>query len=238
MIRSLFLDLDDTLLLNDMQVFIPEYYRALVAKVSPVCDAATFVEAMKLGTRAMFDNDGRCSNAQIFDEVFFETANCARDTIMPLFDAFYATEYEQMSAYTEPDPHAKRVVDAAFARGLQVVIATQPVFPRSATLARLRWAGVGAETYPYAIITSYEELGVCKPHPLYFRTLLERLERPAYECLMVGDNLEADMPARALGLRTFFVNRQRRPAPAGLCDAQGSMADLARMIESGGIDAL
>jgi HAD superfamily hydrolase (TIGR01549 family) len=186
----------------------------------------------------MMVNDGRRPNAEAFAETFFPRLECQRETLLPVLDAFYAHEFEDLRVHTQADPWARPLVELAFRRGYQVAVATQPMFPRTAILARLRWANVDADDFPYAYITSYEVMGACKPHPHYFRTLLERLGRAPQECLMVGDSLDSDMPARAQGLRTFWVNRRNPQAEPGLADVQGSLSDLYRLIESGGIDAL
>jgi HAD superfamily hydrolase (TIGR01549 family) len=238
MIHALLLDLDDTLLLNDMELFAPHYFRALLAKVGPLCAPTAFSEAMNAGVRAMMANDGRVSNAEAFAETFFPRLDCARETLLPVLDAFYAHEFEALRIHTQPDPQARPLVELAFRRGYRVAIATQPMFPRTAIQARLRWANVGAEAFPYAFITSYEVMGACKPHPHYFATLIERLGCAPEECLMVGDSVESDMPARTLGLHTFWVNRRNQTPQPGLADAQGSLGDLIHLIESGGIDAL
>jgi FMN phosphatase YigB (HAD superfamily) len=237
MIRALLLDLDDTLLIGDMSEWGASYYAALTRKVAGLCDAETFDRALKAGSHAMWTNDGQRTNAEAFVEAFFPIAGCDRNALMPLLDDYYAREFDELGVYVKPDPDAGRLVQTALCRGMQVAIATQPVFPRAAIEARLRWAGLDVAAYPFAFITSYEVMGACKPHPHFFRTLLEELGRPACECLMVGDNPDADLPARRYGLRTFWVNRRNRSAPAELIDMQGSLGDLARAIERGETDA-
>ena len=132
---------------------------------------------------------------------------------MPLFDDFYRREFETLESLTVPDPDARTLVELLFARGYQVAIATQPVFPREAILARLRWAGVGADEFAYSVITSYEDMRACKPHRRYFADLLEQLSRRPAECLMVGDTLEVDIPREDMGLKTFWVNRTASQPP-------------------------
>jgi len=238
MIRAILFDLDDTLLLNDMEVFGAHYFRALLAKVRPICDPTTFREALHAGMMAMMANDGRAVNADVFAGTFFPGVGCAREVLLPVLEAFYVHEFEALRIYTQPDPQARPLMELAFGQGYQVAITTQPMFPRSAILARLRWADVGAETFPYDFITSYEVMSACKPHPHYFQSVMERLGRAPGECLMVGDSIDSDMPARKLGLRTFWVNRRNETPDPSLADGQGNLGDLLHLIESGGIHAL
>ncbi len=239
-IRALLLDLDDTLLMNDMEIFLPRYFQSLVARVQQEMPAAAFLQALREATRAMAVNDGRNgTNEQVFDAIFFPKIQRTKSELQPLFDAFYADDFEALRSHTEPDPSARALVTLAFAQGYHVAIATQPLFPRSAILSRLRWAGVGAEEFAYAAITSYETMSACKPHPHFFNTLAQRLGCEPRECLMVGDSVEADMPARRVGCKTFWVDRDPVPRPSGVAwDAQGSLADLYTLLQTGDIHEL
>ncbi len=239
-IRALLFDLDDTLLINDMEQFARPYFQALVARMSRVCAPRPFMEALQVGTEVMLRNDG-CNgvNAQVFADAFFPRLGRNPQEIMPHLESFYQQEFETLQRYTERDPLAHKLVSLAFERGYQVAVATQPIFPLTAIRARLRWAGVGDDLFPYDLITSYEEMSACKPNPLFFGAILQRLGRKPEECLMVGDSIEADMPAAQLGIKTFWVDRGRIAAPpANVASAQGNLADLIRLIETGGIDEL
>jgi len=237
MIRAILFDLDDTLLLNDMSVFGPHYMAELLAKVQPLCEPTAFRMALNAGIKAMIANDGRATNADVFAEAFFPLLSCPREKLIPLLDEFYAHDFEVLRGDTQPDPYGRPLMEALFERGYLVAIATQPLFPRSAILARLRWADVPAETFPYHWVTSYEVMSACKPQPRFFLSLAERLGCAPAECLMVGDSLDADMPARTCGLLTFWVPRHQQTHPDA-ADAQGSLGDLLQLVESGGVHAL
>ena len=238
--KALLLDLDDTLLINDMDVFAPHYFKALLAKVRKICPPQLFLESLEAATRAVWLNDGQDgTNAEVFRQEFFPRLGRSPEELMPLFEEFYARDFEALRRHTAIDPDARVLVELAFERGHQVAIATQPIFPLSAILARLRWAGVGAEKFHYDFIASYETMSACKPHPHYFATILERLGRAPGECLMVGDSPDSDMAAGKFGLKTFWVQRGRAPVLSAVsCDAQGSLHDLITLIETGGVDEL
>jgi FMN phosphatase YigB (HAD superfamily) len=239
-IRALFLDLDDTLLLNDTDRFLSRYFRALVAKVQDVVPVGRFAEALGAAIRAMERNDGsNDTNAEVFAREFFPRVGREPEELRPLFDDFYAHEFEALRALTTVDPAARELVTWAFDRGLQVAIATQPMFPRVAILSRLRWADVPYEEFPYHWLACYETMRACKPHPRFFLEILEGLGRRPEECLMVGDSPAADMPARDLGLRTFFVDRGTRADTDDVaCDARGDLHRLLALLRTGGIDDL
>ena len=71
--------------------------------------------------------------------------------------------------------------------------------------------------------------GVKKPDPAYFHTLLDRLDLPAHRVLMVGNSARDDIaPARALGLRTCYLNTDAEPVRPP-CDLALEGADYAAL---------
>jgi len=239
-IKALLCDLDDTLLINDMEDFLPHYYRALVAKIEPLCPPGRFMDALNQGTKAMWRNDGlNGTNAEVFAAEFYPRLPCEREEMEAMLMAFYAEEFEDLKEHTQDDPMAYALVQEALRQEFQIAVVTQPIFPLDATLARLRWAGVGVDEIPYDLISSFETMRACKPHPAFFRAVLEALGRVPEECLMVGDSSSADMAAGKLGIKTFWVDRGRGssliPVP---CDAQGDLDDLIQLIRTGAIDEL
>lgn len=236
MLKCLLFDLDDTLLINDMDTFAPHYFQAISTRFNHICSVDQFMIALNYGTMAMWKNDGiHGTNEEVFKQVFLKRIEHNPDELMAIFDDFYRTGFKDLHIYTQRDPAARRVVEWAVANKLQMVIATQPVFPPEAIRARLRWAGVGAEEFPYALITTYDQMRASKPHPCYFNDILGRLNLKAEECCMVGDSLEADMPAGRLGFKTFWVQRRPAPQPENVkVDGQGNMTDLLYWLEAGG----
>lgn len=71
--------------------------------------------------------------------------------------------------------------------------------------------------------------GVKKPDLDYFRLALQAAGVPPRNCLMVGNSPEDDMaPARALGIRTCFLNTDGVTPPP--CDLYCDGADYARLL--------
>ncbi len=124
---------------------------------------------------------------------------------------------------TEKWPAAVELVRTAFAKRLQVVIATNPMFPRTAVETRLEWAGVPASDFPYTLITTYENMHAVKPHQAYYQEILDKVGCKAENALMVGDDWQRDIePAAALGLFTYWIQLPgTTPPDASLPTAYG-----------------
>ena len=104
-------------------------------------------------------------------------------------------------------------------------------------IAMVAWAGVGTDRYAYDMVTSYETMRACKPHPAFFSRVLAELGREPHECLMVGDSISSDMPAAKLGIKTFWIDRARGGSYDG-ADGRGSLSDLYHLLKSGAIHEL
>lgn len=205
MLKAVLFDLDGTLLPMDQRVFMKDYFSRLIRRVAPLgLDGATFLAAMNGGIAAMVKNDGSRTGEAAYWEGFTAVAGRKILDHMELFDAFYAEEFDEVAASCGQNPRAAALVRGLKARGVRVILATNPLFPRVATEKRIRWAGLSPEDFEF--YTTYEDYGYCKPNPDYYREVLARGGLTAAECLMVGNDVAEDMMAgAAAGLRGFLL---------------------------------
>ncbi|MDW8069045.1 MAG: HAD family hydrolase [Anaerolineae bacterium] len=232
MIRAVLLDLDNTLLENDMETFVPAYLGLLSQFIADYYPPDAFIRHLMRATDAMMANNGsERTNREVFDAAFFPAIGRTREEMEPLFEEFYATRFPALRALTRPVRIARPLMEWLFRQGFQVAIATNSLFPRTAIEQRLAWANVPMEEFPYHLITSYEVMHASKPHPAFFSEIAQRLGRAPEECIMVGDEWKMDIhPARQVGMQTFWIADRETPPPAGEPppDGQGALADFAR----------
>jgi HAD superfamily hydrolase (TIGR01549 family) len=225
--RAILFDLDDTLLSNDMDSFLPRYLALLSAYAADYYDPRLLIEHLLAATQAMVDNtDAAVTNEEAFWTAFSRLTGFDYVEMTPFFTRFYQTRFNEIQGLTQPRPEARPVVEWAFGQGYAVVIATNPMFPRVAVDRRLAWAGI--DDFDYDLVTSYEIMHSTKPHPSYFREILDRLDCSPAGALMVGDDWERDiLPARQVGIDTFWI----APPEAGVPDPhiptmRGTLADF------------
>ena len=235
-LEAILFDLDDTLLVNSMENFIPAYFRALTGYVAHLIPPERLISELLRGTRAMEANDGTGpTNEQAFAAAFYPALEYERATLEPTFERFYTEEFPKLQDLTRTLPEARPLVEWAFERGLQVAIATNPLFPRSPTEQRLDWANVPVTEFDYALVTTYENMHATKAHPAYYEEILTRLGRQPGECLMVGDDWGRDIaPAASVGIPVYWVTETGEPPPADDASlaGQGTLADLWAWIKS------
>lgn len=203
----LLLDLDDTLLGNRMDAFIPAYLQGLAKRLAPYAEPGKMIKSLLSAMRQMVENARPdCTLEQDFDAAFYPSLGIRRAEVEAVIQAFYVEDFPKLQPLTEFRPSAVKLVEEALGRGYRVGVATNPLFPRTAILQRLSWAGLPVESYPFALVPSYDTFHFAKPNPAYFAEFLAQmgwLEEPA---LMVGDDVDNDiLPARQLGLPVFWI---------------------------------
>lgn len=241
MTLTLLLDLDDTLLDTNLDVFIPAYFQALSDFLADRVKPDLMLSALMAGTRKMMANsDPSHTLRQIFDAEFFPKIGIERDVLQPRIDRFYEEVFPTLSYLTKPRPEAVRLVEWALAQGYRLAIATNPLFPLVAIHHRMRWAGLPPEHFSFKVVSAYEAFHFAKPNPAYFAEVLGRLGWPEGPVVMVGDNVQNDLPgSRALGLPTYWINATDAPSPDGIDLAgRGSIAGLRPWLESADLSTL
>lgn len=228
-IKSLLFDLDDTLLYNTRDTFIPAYFKALTEKVKHLVPPDRLVQQILDSTRLMvYPPHPDRTNKEVFEADFFPKIGIPPEVFKPIIDDFYANEFGRLRSVTRPKPEAREVMEEAFRRYQKVVIATQPVFPLTAIRQRLEWAGIG--DFPYTLITSYENMHSCKPNKEYFLEIASILNLRPQECLMIGNDFQQDiLPASQAGLATCWITESK--GICTVCTLQGSLSDLRRWLQ-------
>jgi FMN phosphatase YigB (HAD superfamily) len=231
-LKALLLDLDDTLIDNPMDTFIPAYFGALETFMADIVAPELFIEELLRATRAMNRNDGSGpSNEEIFAAAFYPALGVPRAKMEPLLERFYNEAFPRLAPLTGQRPAAPIIVEWAMGRGLQVVIATNPLFPRTAIEQRMAWGGVGVDRYDYELVTCYENSHATKSSPAYFLEIADFLGRQPGECLMVGDNWGWDVVcAGEAGIPSFWIASDGAQPPEPVVPVVG-MGDLDAFLE-------
>lgn len=235
--RAVLFDLDDTLLGNSMDEFLPAYFGALSRYVGDLVPPKRLIRELVRASEAMNANDDEAlTNEEVFASVFYSALEPSRPTLEPAFDEFYADQFPELQPLTRRRPEARKLVEWATDQGLQVAVATNPMFPRVAVEQRLGWAGVPADDFDYALVTTYENMHATKSHVSYYREILERLGRRPDECLMVGDSWEMDvLPASSIGIPVYWISEDGRPRTSDVTLAgRGMLSHLWETVKTRG----
>lgn len=241
MIEAILFDLDDTLLGNQIETFIPGYFALLAQHARRYMKPERFLQELMYCTREMMARrEADSPNRDFFWSLFADRTGLDPSELEPFFERFYREQFPQLASLTQVRPMAAELVRACFAEGFKVVIATNPIFPRTAIEERLAWAGIPVADFPFDLVTTYENMRSTKPHSSYYREILEKISCAPDAALMVGDNWNHDIiPAYTLGLFTYWIQPDGEEPPGiESATAYGSLEALYRRLTSGWLEEL
>jgi FMN phosphatase YigB (HAD superfamily) len=236
MTLSLLIDLDDTLLSNDIiSVFLPAYLKALGKHMNSFVAPDVMIPKLLAATERMIaNNDPASSLERVFDQYFYPEIGKTKLELKEVLEQFYDEVYPALNKHTEMRPEAAALIRYAREKGHTVVVATNPLFPRKAILHRLRWAGLDPDVWQFALITTYEYFHYAKPNPAYFAEILAQAGWPDQPTVMIGNSMQEDLlPASQLGLPVFWVSPDAAELPGEFhpLSASGNLSDVPAWIE-------
>lgn len=202
--KYILFDLDATLLPMDQNEFIKAYFTSLIKYLVPLgFEPQKLYQSIWNSIMAVVSNDGKCTNEEKFwNEMSGYYGSNIRDS-EPFYIDYYVKHFDKNKAVCGYNESSNIVIKKAKEKGIKIVLATNPVFPRIATEARMRWAGIDDHDFIY--ITTYENSHYCKPNLKYYEEILNVIGATAEECLMVGNDAFEDMVASTIGMKVFLL---------------------------------
>lgn len=225
-------DLDGTLVDVDMQLFIPLYLRRLAGRMAPYAEPARVERTLRAAMMAMLaGTDGQGTLEGLLRSMLADDSQLAWPDYQAGLASFCRDDLPQLQPLVKPHPLARPLVETCLARGWQVALATNPVFPRAVIDARLAWGGLA--DLPFRLVTSYETSRQCKPHPGFFHDLLAQLDLSPQACLMVGNDTLHDLAAGRVGIPTCLLTTWRIDrSPVLAADWEGSHQRLLERLQA------
>lgn len=233
MITTVLFDLDGTLLPMDQDAFTKAYFKHLSEHLAPYgYEPQRLVGGVWQGTKAMVKNNGSQTNEQVFWKEFAALFGEKVYSDIDKFNEFYETDFDKLKSYCGYNEQANRTIQTLKEKGYTLVLASNPVFPMEAQKKRMVWAGIDPDDF--ALITSYENSHYCKPNPLYFKEITDKLGVKPSDCLMVGNDTTEDAAASRIGADFFLLtdcllNNERKDISKY---TRGSFAQLLNYIEN------
>ncbi len=232
-IKAVLFDLDGTLLRADMRNFIPQYISSLASYCSDVVEPKKFTSVLLTIIRDLIhtDSDGSMTNEErVYTRMHHELAIPAtllRESLTQL----KAQDMDGLRKFIRPIPLAQQIVKDCQQKNIPLVLATNPVFPKFMIQARMEWAELAEASFIH--LTSYENSYYCKPQAGYFQAIADRLDIAPENCLMVGNDLNHDLAAVAVGMQTYLVDTwlENRDNSEWPCEHRGDHGSLQKFLQ-------
>lgn len=204
MIDTILFDLDGTLLKMNEKQFIQSYFSRIQALFEHLeLDVPLVMKGFLQGVTAMISNNGTKTNEEAYWDTFTAITKIDRNLLEPHLQTFYETTFNEVIEATDTYENLQAVLDHLINKGYTLLLTTNPMFPRIATMSRIRWANLNPESFKE--ITTFENYHYCKPNPHYYREVLEKMGIEPNKCLMVGNDAQEDLVVQKLGMTTYLV---------------------------------
>jgi len=103
MTPTLLIDLDDTLLDNNIDSFLPAYLQALSRELAPLAEPKRLIDTLIAATGKMVKNTRPdCTLKEVFDEAFYPALGLELTAIQGSIDRFYAEVFPTLKKLTRP----------------------------------------------------------------------------------------------------------------------------------------
>lgn len=201
---TILFDLDGTLLPMQQEEFTMAYFDRLSKKLAPYgYEPKRLIDGVWQSTKAMVMNNGKQTNEQVFWKEFAGLFGDKVYSDADKFDEFYETDFDKLKSHCSYNEQANQTIQTLKEKGFTLVLASNPILPMAAQKKRMLWAGVNPDDF--ALITSYENSHYCKPNPLYYKEIIEKIGVKPGDCLMVGNDTTEDAAAMPVGADFFLL---------------------------------
>jgi FMN phosphatase YigB (HAD superfamily) len=189
----------------DVKKFVELYLKSICQSVCPYINLApeTLEKAIINGFKEVSKNNGIITNKMKFWNAVATVAGPDIINEIPIFNGYFENEFILTKEATDRNPLVFDVVSILKNKGYNLVLATNPVFPKTAVERRLKWAGLDKDDFSF--ITTYETSKFCKPNPKYYEETCTLSNCLPEETLMVGNDVDEDMSAIKAGLSGYLV---------------------------------
>jgi FMN phosphatase YigB (HAD superfamily) len=227
-IEAVLFDLDGTLLRAQMVEFIQRYIHGLATYCADWVKPKKFEKAMFSAICNLIhtESDGSMTNEERIYATMNRELAISESLLRESLTHFEQNGMMELQELIHPIPRAKQIIKDCRQKGIPLVLATNPVFPKFMIQARMQWAELEEDSFKH--ITSYENSSYCKPQAGYFRDIAELLNVAPENCLMVGNDINHDLAAVAIGMKAYLVDTWlvERSGPEWHCEYRGDHESL------------
>jgi HAD superfamily hydrolase (TIGR01549 family) len=207
MIKSILIDLDNTLIHNDDKQFAVEFTHQIrhYGQTQGISDLDVIYRNNIRRVRSETVTDQTIQER--FNRYTSEATGLNVEEVSDLYTTFFTTV--PLAEFSTPLTGAKEFIAQLFAHGYDIVIATNPMYPRQFAIERMIRGGLESFIERFSYITHTDNMHFLKPAPCYYAELLARIGLEADEVVMIGDRNDNDIhPAEAIGINGYIFQDQ------------------------------
>jgi FMN phosphatase YigB (HAD superfamily) len=207
-IKTICFDLDGTLVEMNSLFKVPLLMMSMI-RFYYLIPPWKFFKSFKIAVKTMLHHQEDQPNFSIFVKALSSQSNQKNDDLIKqVIRKILEIDFPRLKIFFYPVKDAQKTLKIAQELGFNIVLATNPVFPRKAVETRLMGGGFKSEDFP--LMTHAENMSRCKPNVEYYKELLLRFNLDPEECLMIGNDVKKDTPAFDVGMKTFILSSKEK----------------------------
>ena len=202
-INTILFDLDGTLLSINMKDFEDIYYKSLSNYFKDIIPPENFMKILYSSVIAMVKNTDYRTNEEVFMDSMKSFVKDDFELYTEMFSKYYENDFHILKEAVLDTTEMQEATKIFKDKGYNLVIATNPLFPKEAIEKRIEWSGIVRNDFSY--VSYFEKNHFCKPNIEYYEEILKNIQKRPEECMMVGNDALEDLVAGKLGITTYLV---------------------------------
>jgi len=202
-IKAVLFDTDNTLIFFDESEFFKHYFPKIRKYFIDIMPEEIFQNRILATIKTLLGNNGSMSNMVFFMDSFSKDFEDKTALLMKRFNQFYEKEFDELKNLTTTLPDIRETIIKLKEQNLQLISASNPIWPEQVQIKRLQWADLESEYFD--LITHIENMHYCKPRVEYYQEICKMINLQPEECLMVGNDPVNDMMPSKIGMKTYLT---------------------------------
>jgi len=186
-----------------MKDFEDIYYKSLSEYFKDIILPENFMKILYSSVTAMVKNTKYRTNEEVFMDSMKSYVKDDFELYTEMFSKYYENEFHILKKAVLDTTEMQEATRIFKSKGYNLVIATNPLFPKEAIEKRIEWSGIVRNDFSY--VSYFEKNHFCKPNIEYYEEILENIQKNPEECLMVGNDALEDLVAGKLGITTYLI---------------------------------
>ncbi len=203
------LDLDNTLIQNPDRQFALAFMKCIDEHFQKSLRISGVSSAFRKGIQKISSQVNTKTITHVMIDTISTEVQIESSIIGDVYLEFYKTSFASLESNISSNPTAKPLLDYLLLQNKRIVIATNPLYPRTAIESRLHWGGLEEYIDKFILITNSDNMHVSKPNSAYYTEILQTINVHPSECIMVGDSIRNDIePAQNQEIDTYLISTQ------------------------------
>ena len=203
--NTILFDLDSTLLQVNQDLFLKNYFELVSNFASNLnFDSKDFNKVFYKAAYDIILNDGSQTNeSRFWNKIKSYYGEDIKNYLYNSFESFYNNDFKTLENLINKTDIPNKIIKKLKEMGYNLILATNPLYPRIAILERIKWTGI--DYTDFKDITSYETSTYCKPKKEYFLELLKRNNINPNDCYMIGNDIDDDFIDLPSGIDKILI---------------------------------